>query len=215
MLALGAHAREREKHRAVAGHRSQGGWHRIGLLYPVPASPSRWPRHRGTHGPFIGIGPAQLDRAERQPQASRRDCGGARRAVTRPARPDGNRLRDLSRSVPCVPAGVGLGSLIYIVGYTMLGYFAGPAVLGLFEALHLPIGLLGFGGPRVLLLGGLPAAQLRRPRSVRREVAAEHRFGSGYPSADVRAYALQVQAAESTKPALIVVKRGSCNCRRL
>ena len=30
-------------------------------------------------------------------------------------------------------------------------------------------------------------------------------FGSGYTSADVRAYALQVQAAESTKPALIVV----------
>jgi len=30
-------------------------------------------------------------------------------------------------------------------------------------------------------------------------------FGSGYTSADVRAYALQVQAAESVKPALIVV----------
>lgn len=30
-------------------------------------------------------------------------------------------------------------------------------------------------------------------------------FGSGYTSADVRAYALQVQATEGTKPALIVV----------
>jgi replicative DNA helicase len=30
-------------------------------------------------------------------------------------------------------------------------------------------------------------------------------FGSGYTSADVRAYALQVQAAESIRPALIVV----------
>jgi len=30
-------------------------------------------------------------------------------------------------------------------------------------------------------------------------------FGSGYTSGDVRAYALQVQAAESTKPALVVV----------
>ena len=30
-------------------------------------------------------------------------------------------------------------------------------------------------------------------------------FGSGYTSADVRAYALQVQAAESTRPALVVV----------
>jgi hypothetical protein len=48
-----------------------------------------------------------------------------------------------------------LGSLIYIVAYSMLGYFAGPAVLGSFEALHLPIGLVGSGGPLLLLLAGL------------------------------------------------------------
>src|ERR1041385_6623703 len=48
-----------------------------------------------------------------------------------------------------------LGSLVYIVGYTMLGYFAGPAVLGLFEALHLPVGLIGSGVPLLLLLAGL------------------------------------------------------------
>jgi hypothetical protein len=48
-----------------------------------------------------------------------------------------------------------LGSLIYIVGYTMLGYFAGPAVLGVFEALHLPLGLVGSGGPLLVLIAGL------------------------------------------------------------
>jgi hypothetical protein len=48
-----------------------------------------------------------------------------------------------------------LGSLIYIIGYTMLGYFAGPAVLGLFEGLHLPIGLVGSGVPLLLLVAGL------------------------------------------------------------
>jgi len=48
-----------------------------------------------------------------------------------------------------------LGSLIYIVGYTMLGYFAGPVVLGLFETLHLPLGLLGSGGPLLGLLVAL------------------------------------------------------------
>jgi hypothetical protein len=48
-----------------------------------------------------------------------------------------------------------VGGLVYIIGYTMLGYFAGPAVLGLFEALHLPLGLIGSGVPLLLLLAGL------------------------------------------------------------
>ena len=48
-----------------------------------------------------------------------------------------------------------LGSLTYIVGYTLLGFFAGPAVLGLFEGLHLPLGLVGAGGPLLLILAGL------------------------------------------------------------
>ena len=48
-----------------------------------------------------------------------------------------------------------LGSSIYIVGYTLLGYFAGPAVLGLFAGWHLPAGLIGSGVPLLLLLVGL------------------------------------------------------------
>src|SRR5207244_10769571 len=54
-----------------------------------------------------------------------------------------------------LPISMSVGSLVYIVGYTMLGYFAGPAVLGLFEALHLPLGLIGSGGPLLVLLAGL------------------------------------------------------------
>jgi membrane protein DedA with SNARE-associated domain len=37
-------------------------------------------------------------------------------------------------------AAMSMGSLVYIIGYTMLGYLAGPTVLGLFEGLHPPIG---------------------------------------------------------------------------
>jgi hypothetical protein len=37
----------------------------------------------------------------------------------------------------------------------MLGYFAGPVVLGLFEVLHLPVGLIGSGGPLLFLIVGL------------------------------------------------------------
>jgi len=107
------------------------------------------------YGPFIGIGPAQLDRAEGQLQRH-----GVIAVVLGRLLPG---LRVLT-AIACgifrvsyrvfLPA-MSLGSLIYIVGYTMLGYFAGPAVLGVFEALHLPIGLLGSGGPLLLILGGL------------------------------------------------------------
>jgi hypothetical protein len=48
-----------------------------------------------------------------------------------------------------------LGVLVYIIGYTMLGYLAGPAVLGIVEALHLPVGLVGSGGPLLVLLVAL------------------------------------------------------------
>ena len=48
-----------------------------------------------------------------------------------------------------------LGGLIYIFGYTLLGYFAGPAVFGLIEALHLPVAMFGSGVPLLLLVGAL------------------------------------------------------------
>jgi membrane protein DedA with SNARE-associated domain len=106
-------------------------------------------------GPFIGIGPAQLDRAERQLQRH-----GAIAVVLGRLLPGLRILTAIACGIFRVPYRVFLpamsgGSLVYIVGYTMLGYFAGPAVLGLFEALHLPLGLIGSGGPLLLLLAGL------------------------------------------------------------
>jgi hypothetical protein len=107
------------------------------------------------YGPLIGIGAAQLDRAEAQLQRH-----GALAVVLGRLLPGLRILTTIACGIFRVPYRVflpamSLGSLIYIVGYTMLGYFAGPAVLGLFEALHLPIGLVGSALPLLLLLAGL------------------------------------------------------------
>lgn len=107
------------------------------------------------YGRFIGIGPKQLDRAEAE--LHRR---GAVAVLL-------GRLLPGLRVVTAIACGIfrvpfhiflpamSLGGLIYIVGYTGLGYLAGPVVLGLFEQLHLPVALVGSGGPLLLLLAGL------------------------------------------------------------
>ena len=109
----------------------------------------------GRFGPFVGIGTAQLDRAERQLQRY-----GAVAVVLGRLLPGMRILTAIACGIFRVPYRVflpamSLGSLVYIVGYTMLGYFAGSAVLGVFEALHLPVGLLGSGVPLLLILVGL------------------------------------------------------------
>jgi membrane protein DedA with SNARE-associated domain len=106
-------------------------------------------------GPLVGAGPAKLAGAERQLQRH-----GAIAVVLGRLLPGLRVLTAIACGIFRVPYRVflpamALGSLIYIVGYTMLGYLAGPAVLGLFEALHLPIGLIGSGGPLLLVLAGL------------------------------------------------------------
>jgi membrane-associated protein len=45
-----------------------------------------------------------------------------------------------------------LGALLYILVYTLLGYFLGPPVLNLLEKVHIPFGLLGSLVPLALLL---------------------------------------------------------------
>jgi membrane protein DedA with SNARE-associated domain len=45
-----------------------------------------------------------------------------------------------------------LGALLYILVYTLLGYFLGPPVLGFMERVHIPFGLLGSLVPLGLLL---------------------------------------------------------------
>ena len=44
------------------------------------------------------------------------------------------------------------GALLYIVVYTMLGYFFGPPVLSFLEKIHIPFGLLGLLVPLALIL---------------------------------------------------------------
>src|SRR5438067_6802315 len=45
-----------------------------------------------------------------------------------------------------------LGALMYILVYTLLGYFLGPPVLSLLEKIHIPFGLLGSLVPLTLIL---------------------------------------------------------------
>jgi membrane-associated protein len=47
---------------------------------------------------------------------------------------------------------LGLGAFLYILAYTLLGYFIGPPVLGALEGVHLPLGLLGSLVPLVILV---------------------------------------------------------------
>ena len=121
-------------------------------------------------GRFIAIGPEQLDRAEKQLQRH-----GAMAVVLGRLLPGLRVLTTIACGIFRVPYRVFLpamavGSLIYIVGYTMLGYFAGPAVLGLFEALHLPVGLIGSGGPLLLLVVGLILIRRGLPHPLPRPV---------------------------------------------
>jgi hypothetical protein len=45
-----------------------------------------------------------------------------------------------------------LGALLYILVYTLLGYFLGPPVLSVLERIHIPFGLLGSLVPLTLIL---------------------------------------------------------------
>lgn len=132
------------------------------------------------YGPLIGIGAAQLDRAERQLQRH----GGTAVLLGR-LLPGLRILTAVACGIFRIPYRVflpamGLGSLIYIVGYTMLGYLVGPAVLGLFEALHLPIGLLGSGVPLLILLVGLILVRRGLPHPLPRPaLAVWHRVRVG------------------------------------
>jgi membrane protein DedA with SNARE-associated domain len=154
MLALGARAREGSivLWQVIVAMQA-GTMLGSSLLYVLARRGGRGVVER--YGPFIGVTRARLDGAERQLQRH-----GATAVVLGRLLPGLRVLTAIACGIFRVPYRVFLpamsvGSLIYIAGYTMLGYFAGPAVLGLFEALHLPIGLVGSGGPLLLLVAGL------------------------------------------------------------
>jgi membrane protein DedA with SNARE-associated domain len=132
------------------------------------------------YGRYIGITSSQLNRAEAQLKRH-----GALAVVLGRLLPGLRVLTAIGCGVFRVPFRVflpamSLGGLIYIVGYTLLGYVAGPAVLGLVEALHLPVGLLGSGGPLLALVGGLILVRRGLPHPLPRpELSAWHRARIG------------------------------------
>lgn len=66
-----------------------------------------------------------------------------------------------------------VGALIYIVVYTLLGYFLGPPVLDLLERVHIPFGLLGSLVPLALILWWTWRARQTLP--THRDALAAHR----------------------------------------
>ena len=123
------------------------------LLYLVARRGGRGVVER--YGRYIGIKPQQLDRAQAQLQRH-----GALAVLVGRLFPGLRVLTAIACGIFNVPFRVfvpamALGGLIYIVGYTLLGYFAGPAVFGVIEALHLPVAVIGSGGPLLLLVGVL------------------------------------------------------------
>src|SRR5215216_417846 len=104
------------------------------------------------YGRFIRLTPERLDRAERWLKQH-----GTRAVFV-------GRLFPGLRIVTAVACGVfevpfrvffpamSLGALVYILVYTLLGYFLGPPVLGVLERIHIPFGLLGSLVPLGLIL---------------------------------------------------------------
>src|SRR6202022_1612236 len=104
------------------------------------------------YGGFIRLTPERLDRAERW------------------LKQNGTRAVVLGRFVPgvrIVTAGacgvfqiplrvffpaMSLGALLYILVYTLLGYYLGVPVLNLLEKVHIPFGLLGSLVPLSIIL---------------------------------------------------------------
>jgi membrane protein DedA with SNARE-associated domain len=123
------------------------------LLYWVARRGGRGVVER--YGRFIGISSERLDRAEAQLNRH-----GALAVFLGRLFPGLRVVTAIACGIFNVPFRVflpamALGGLLYIIGYTLLGYFAGPAVFGLIEALHLPVAMIGSGGPLLLLVGAL------------------------------------------------------------
>jgi membrane protein DedA with SNARE-associated domain len=104
------------------------------------------------YGRYIHLTPARLDQAERWLTHH-----GAAAIVV-------GRLTPGLRMATVIASGVfgispwrflpslAVGAFLYILGYTLLGYFVGPPILKTLEGVHLPLGLLGSLVPLTLLL---------------------------------------------------------------
>jgi membrane protein DedA with SNARE-associated domain len=104
------------------------------------------------YGRFIRLTPERLDRAERWLKRH-----GTRAVFLGRLVPGLRIVTAVACGVFEVPFGVffpamSLGALLYILVYTLLGYFLGPPVLSVLERIHIPFGLLGSLVPLTLIL---------------------------------------------------------------
>jgi membrane protein DedA with SNARE-associated domain len=104
------------------------------------------------YGRFIRLTPERLDRAETWLKHH-----GSRAVFLGRLVPGLRILTAVACGVFEVPFRVffpamSLGALLYILVYTLLGYFLGPPVLSLLEKIHIPFGLLGSLVPLTLIL---------------------------------------------------------------
>src|SRR2546425_1754130 len=126
------------------------------------------------YGPFIRLTPERLDRAERWLKHH-----GSRAVFLGRLVPGLRIVTAVACGVFEVPFGVffpamSLGALLYILVYTLLGYFLGQPVLDFLERIHIPFGLLGSLVPLSLILLWTYKARQELGRRVSAQAAAEH-----------------------------------------
>jgi membrane protein DedA with SNARE-associated domain len=151
MLALGAHARQGsvslwQALLAMEVATLVGGC----VLYHVSARAGRTLVYR--YGRYMHLTEQRLNRAEQFLQRR-----GAIAIVLGRVTPGLRMATVIACGVFGVPfwrflPSFAVGALLYILMYTLLGYFFGPAVLYVLEGVHLPLGLLGSLVPLVLIL---------------------------------------------------------------
>ena len=103
------------------------------------------------YGRYIHLTPERLDRAESWLRSH-----GSRAIILGRLTPGLRMATVIGCGVFGVPfwrflPALALGGLLYILLYTLLGFFVGPVVLQVLEGIHVPLGLLGSLLPLVLL----------------------------------------------------------------
>jgi membrane protein DedA with SNARE-associated domain len=154
MLVLGVHARRDENPVLALLQAISASWAGtiVGstFLYFVCRWAGRGLVYR--YGRFIRLTPERLDKAEHWLNKH-----GTRAVFLGRLVPGLRILTAVACGVFEVPfriffPAMALGALVYIVVYTLLGYYLGPPVLDLLEKVHLPFGLLGSLVPLAILL---------------------------------------------------------------
>src|SRR6202171_4850577 len=134
------------------------------------------------YGRYMHLTPERLDRAERWLLRH-----GALAIVAGRLTPGLRIATVITCGVLAVPLrrflpALALGSFLYILLYTLLGFFLGPPILTAVEGIHLPLGLLGSLIPLVLLLVWVVRARrglhLRRANDASK-VDGRHRLRDG------------------------------------